>query len=114
MEKKMICIVCPIGCNLSIDLNSLEVTGNKCPRGEVYAKEELINPKRVITSTVKIEGGIHRRVPVKTEDSIPKSLNFKCMEEIAKVQLKSPVKVGDIVIENLLGTGVNVVVTRDM
>ncbi|MFA6708830.1 MAG: DUF1667 domain-containing protein [Fusobacterium sp.] len=114
MKKEMICIVCPIGCHLSIDTESLQVTGNNCPRGEVYAKEELTAPKRVITSTVKIKGGIYKRVPVKTDGSIPKDFNFKCMKELDKIELVSPVKVGDIVIENLLDTGVNVVVCRDM
>lgn len=114
MKKEMICIVCPMGCHLSVDTETLEVTGNTCPRGEKYGKEELTCPKRVITSTVKITGGIHKRVPVKTNDSIPKELNFKCMELLNHVELKSPVKRGDVVIENILGTGVDVVVCRDM
>ena len=106
MKKEMICIVCPMGCHLSVDTETLEVTGNTCPRGEKYGKEELTCPKRVITSTVKIIGGIHKRVPVKTNDSIPKELNFKCMELLNHIELKSPVKRGDVVIENVLGTGV--------
>lgn len=114
MKKEMICITCPMGCHLTVDTETLEVTGNTCLRGEEYAREELTAPKRVITSTVKIKGGIHNRVPVKTDGSIPKDFNFKCMDELAKIELVSPVKVGDIVIENVLGTGVNVVVCRDM
>ena len=114
MKKEMICIVCPMGCHLSIDTETLEVTGNTCPRGEKYAKEELTCPKRVITSTVRIEGGIHKRVPVKTNGSIPKELNFKCMELLNDIKLVSPVKRGDVVIKDVLGTGVDVVVCRDM
>lgn len=114
MKKEMICIVCPMGCHLSVDTDTLAVTGNTCPRGEKYAKEELTCPKRVITSTVKISGGIHKRVPVKTNDSIPKELNFKCMELLNNVELVSPVKRGDVVIKDVLGTGVDVVVCRDM
>ncbi|MFK4785673.1 DUF1667 domain-containing protein [Fusobacterium sp. MFO224] len=114
MKKEMICIVCPMGCHLSINTETLKVTGNNCPRGEEYAREELTAPKRVITSTVKIKGGIHKRVPVKTDGAIPKDFNFKCMRELDKIELTSPVKVGDIVIEDLLGTGINVVVCRDM
>ena len=87
MKKEMICIVCPMGCHLTIDTETLDVKGNTCPRGAEYAKEELVAPKRVITSTVRIEGGLHRRMPVKT---------------------------GDIVIKNVLGTGVDVVACRDM
>lgn len=114
MERNMICIVCPLGCHLTVNTDTLEVTGNSCLRGEKYGKEELTAPKRVITSTVKITGGIYNRVPVKTNDSIPKELNFKCMELLKDVELKSPVKKGDVVIKNIFDTGVDVVVTRDM
>lgn len=110
----MICIVCPVGCHISVDTESFAVIGHTCPRGEKYGREELTNPKRVITSTVCIEGAEDRRCPVKTKDSIAKGLNFACMEELQKVVLHSPVKRGDIVIKNLLGTGVDVVATKDM
>lgn len=110
----MICIVCPVGCHIFVDTESLVVTGNTCPRGEKYGQEELTNPKRVITSTVCIEGGEDRRCPVKTRDSIAKDLNFACMKELQKIVLHSPVKRGDIVIKNLLETGVDVVATKDM
>ena len=112
---EMICIVCPIGCHLQVEIeNNYKVTGNACPRGEVYGKEELIAPKRVVTSTVRIEGGIHKRVPVKTTEAIPKERIFDCMNLLKDIQLKSPVKVGEVILENLFGTGVNLVVTRDM
>ncbi|HEY4533835.1 MAG TPA: DUF1667 domain-containing protein [Fusobacterium sp.] len=114
MKKEMICIVCPVGCHLTVDTETLEVTGNSCPRGEKYGREELTNPKRVITSTVCIEGAEDRRCPVKTNDAIPKGLNFACMEELKKVVLHSPVKRGDVVIRNVLNTGVDVVATKDM
>ncbi|MGL6169320.1 MAG: DUF1667 domain-containing protein, partial [Fusobacteriaceae bacterium] len=93
---EMICIVCPIGCHLEVDVeNNYKVTGNTCPRGEVYGKEELIAPKRVVTSTVVIEGGIHKRVPVKTSSAIPKERVYDCMELLKDIRLISPVKVGD-------------------
>lgn len=112
---EMICIVCPIGCHLQVEIeNDYKVTGNACPRGEVYGKEELIAPKRVVTSTVRIEGGIHKRVPVKTTEAIPKERVFDCMDLLKDIQLKSPVRVGEVILENLFGTGVNLVVTRDM
>lgn len=114
MKKNMICIVCPMGCHLTVDTETLEVTGNTCPRGDKYGKEELTAPKRVITSTVRIKGGIHNRVSVKTNDAIPKELNFKCMELLKSVELQSPVKRGDVVLKNIFDTGVDVVVTRDM
>lgn len=113
--EKLICIVCPVGCHLEVDVkDNYKVTGNTCPRGEVYGKEELVAPKRVVTSTVKIKGGIHNRVPVKTNGSIPKELVFKCMESLNSIELKSPVKVGDLVLKDVFGTGIDLVVTRDM
>lgn len=114
MEKEMICIVCPIGCHLTVNTETLDVKGNTCPRGEVYGKEELTAPKRVVTSTVRIKNAVDHRCPVKTNSSIPKELNFKCMEELKKIDLISPVKRGDIVIKNIFNTGVDVVVTKDM
>lgn len=114
MKKEMICIVCPMGCHLSIDTESLAVTGNTCPRGEKYAVEELTAPKRVITSTVKIVGGVHHRLPVKTSTSIPKELNFECMKLLNDIEVVSPVKHGQVLIENVLGTGANIVACRDM
>ena len=112
---ELICIVCPQGCHLKVDEeNGYEVKGNSCPRGAEYGKKELVNPTRVITTTVAIEGGIYRRIPVKTAGDIPKGMIFDIMEEINKVVVKAPVKVGDVIIENVLGTGVNVVSAKTM
>ena len=69
MEKEMICIVCPVGCHISVNTETYEVRGNACPRGAVYGKEELTAPKRVVTSTVKIKNALDKRCPVKTEKS---------------------------------------------
>ena len=83
--KEMICIVCPKGCRLQVDERpdgEIIVMGNGCNRGIPYAKKELTNPTRVITSTVKIKGGIHKRLPVKTSTDIPKGLNFDVMKEL--------------------------------
>ena len=112
---ELICIVCPQGCHLKVDeANDYKVTGNGCPRGAEYGKKELVNPTRVITTTVAIEGGIYRRIPVKTAGDIPKGMIFDIMEEINKVVVKAPIKVGDVIIENVLGTGVNVVSAKTM
>ncbi|TDT67012.1 CxxC motif-containing protein [Hypnocyclicus thermotrophus] len=115
MVKKLICIVCPKGCHLKVDTdNDYKVTGNQCQRGVDYGVKELTNPTRIITSTIKIKGGIHKRVPVKTDKAIPKDMNFKCMEIINTLEVESPVKMGQIVAENILDTGANIVITRDM
>ncbi|MGL4977503.1 MAG: DUF1667 domain-containing protein [Cetobacterium sp.] len=113
--KEMICILCPMGCHLNIDIeNDYKVTGNSCPKGETYGKEELIAPKRVVTSIVRVYGGIHHMVPVKTDKPIPKELIFDCMELLKDIKIESPKKVGTVVLENILGTGSNIVLTRDI
>lgn len=115
MKKEMVCIVCPIGCRMEVDIErDYKVTGNQCERGPVYAREELTAPKRVVTSTIKISGGLYNRVPIKTRGAIPKELVFKCMEEINKLEVRSPVKMGDVVLEDVLGTGIDIVTTRNM
>lgn len=114
MEKELICITCPKGCHLKVDVEANKVTGNACPRGAEYGINEVTNPVRVITSTVKVNNGELAVVPVKTNKPIPKGLNLKCMEEINKVSISAPVRIGDVVIENVLGTGVDVVVTRNV
>lgn len=113
--KNLICIVCPKGCHLQVDEeHGYAVTGNSCPRGAEYGKNELLHPTRVLTSTVRVEGGLHRRLPVKTTAPIPKELLFQAMEALNGVCLTAPVTVGQVVIHDLLGTGVDVVATRDM
>lgn len=113
--KHLICIVCPNGCHLDVDdENGFKVTGNRCQRGAEYGKTELTNPTRVLTSTVKISSASHRRCPVKTDGPIPKGKLFEAMDVLDNVELKSPVKRGDVVINNILGTGANLIVTKDM
>lgn len=115
MIKEMICILCPVGCHLSIDIeNDYKVTGNSCPKGEKYGKEELISPKRVVTSTVRVIGGIHNMAPIKTDKPIPKDRVLECMELLRSIKIKSPMNVGDILIRNILGTDSNIVLTRDI
>lgn len=111
----LICIVCPKGCHLDVDEeNGYRVTGNGCPRGAEYGKKELTNPTRVLTSTVKITGAVHRRCPVKTDRAIPKELMFKAMKQLNGIELSSPVKRGETVVADFLGTGANLISTKDM
>ncbi len=111
--KELICITCPKGCHLKVDEESFAVTGNSCPRGAVYGENELRNPVRVVTSTVIAEGPA-RRLPVKTDRPIPKGRIFEVMDEIAKLRVKPPVTVGDILIPNVAGTDGNVVATKNL
>lgn len=113
--EKLICIACPIGCHLEIDVEKdYKVTGNLCKRGEVYGKKELTNPTRIVTSTIIIKGAIYKRLPVKTNGEIPKAKIFDVMEAINKVSATSPVRMGDIIIENVCNTGINIVASRSM
>ena len=109
--KEIICITCPKGCHLKVDEETFAVTGNSCPRGAVYGANELRNPVRVVTSTVIAEGSV-RRLPVKTDRPIPKDKMFQVMDEIARVRVKAPVAVGQILIPNVAGTDGNVVATK--
>lgn len=112
--KELICITCPRGCHLKVDEKTLTVTGNSCPRGASYGIAEVTNPVRTITSTVKIEGAALKRLPVRTDKPISKKLMFEVMKELDKVCLKSPVRRGDAVIKNILGTDVNIIACRDL
>lgn len=112
-KKTFTCIVCPRGCRVTIDDN-MNVTGNKCLRGEKYARTEMTNPTRILTTTVKTTFKNMPRVSVKTEEPIPKELIMQAMEEINKVTIKEQKKIGDIVIENILDTGINVILTKPL
>lgn len=113
--KELICIVCPKGCHLKVDEEKdYSVTGNGCPRGAEYGRIELTNPTRVLTSTVRCIGGPHPRCSVKTDRPIPKGLIFDCMRVLDSITLTAPVKIGQVVVENVCGTGANFVATRDM
>ena len=114
MKKEMICINCPRGCHLEVDTETLEVTGNLCIRGKTYGQSEVTNPTRTITSTCKVVGGVLTRVSCKTDKPISKQLIFKTMEAINKVTVKAPVTIGQILVENVLDTGVNVIATKDV
>ena len=110
------CIICPIGCKLRAlvkDNNIISVEGNRCPRGTVYAQNE-INPKRTLITVIKVKGGNLPVVSVKSSEPIPKSLIPKAMKALSEVTVQAPIKVGDIVIQNLLDLGVNIVATRNV
>ncbi len=111
MTRKLTCIVCPMGCPLTVELEGkkvLSVAGNTCPRGEKYAVSECTAPTRVLTTTVRVAGGTEPLVSVKTTAAIPKELLFEAMEVLNSLTVKAPVALGDILAENLCGTGVSV------
>lgn len=112
MEKKLTCIVCPLGCQLTVQLNGREVEkveGNTCPRGAEYARNECTNPQRTVTSTVRCENG--GLVSVKTDRPIPKEKMSECMQLINKAVAKRPVSIGDVILSDVFGS--NIVATQN-
>ncbi|MGB9768991.1 MAG: DUF1667 domain-containing protein [Dictyoglomus sp.] len=113
--RKLTCIICPLGCNLIIEESEeIKITGNKCPKGIKYALEEIKNPKRVVTTTVKVKGGIYPVIPVKTSSPIPKDYIFPLLEELAEIELTAPVPIGFKVLENIFNLGIDVITTKEM
>ena len=115
--RELICINCPLGCALTVTLENGEVTrvtGNTCPRGEAYARKECTNPTRIVTTTVRVEGGRLPVVSVKTASDIPKGKITDCVRSLKNVKVKAPVHIGDVILENAAGTGVNIIATKDV
>lgn len=116
MEKKgLTCIGCPMGCQLTVTMDQgrvAGVAGNTCPKGEAYAKKEVTDPTRIVTSTVKVESGDRAFISVKTKEGIPKGKIFACMEEINGILAKAPVAIGDVLLEDVAGTGIPIVATK--
>ena len=119
MKKELTCINCPLGCALTAEVEMVDgkpvvvsVTGNTCPRGEAYAKKELTHPTRIITSTVRVHGGSLAAVPVKTASDIPKEKIFDVMHVLRGVDVDAPVELGQVIVSDIAGTGVDIVATR--
>ncbi len=115
MIRELTCIVCPKGCNLKVELEGkkvIKVEGHTCKRGITYAESECTAPMRTLTTTAPVSGG--GIVPVKTNKPVPKELLFDCMTEINKLRVSPDAKIGDIAAENILNTGADVILTRDV
>lgn len=115
--RELTCIRCPIGCHITVTLENGEVksiTGNSCPRGEEYAASEVTHPVRTVTSLVRIKGGSRPVVSVRTESDVPKEKMEDVVRALKEIELESPVKIGDVVAEDIAGTGVRVIVTSNV
>ena len=119
-EKKVhtiTCIGCPVGCELTVTVHedmNITVEGNECGVGEKYGPKEVTNPVRMITSSVYVEGGKERVVPVKTRTEIPKPLKIEVAKQLKNVVVMAPIKINDIIIENVLNTGVDIIATGNV
>ncbi len=120
--RELTCIGCPLGCSLTVTMETTSdgavevtnVTGYTCPRGKAYAEKEVTNPTRIVTSTVRVNGGTSPMVSVKTQSDIPKDKIFACVDALRGVEITAPVKIGDVVLADVAGTGVNVVAARNV
>ena len=117
MEKReLTCIGCPMGCLVAVELDGgaiVSVSGHTCPRGEDYARKEVTAPTRIVTSTVRVEGGIRERVSCKTASDIPKGKINEVMRAINSARVGAPVAIGDVLIRDAAGTGVDIVATSN-
>lgn len=122
ITKDLICIVCPNGCRMKVTLPDsgplspeiIHVEGNRCERGVDYARQEMTCPHRVLTTTVRLTGSRHTRLPVKTSRSIPKTSLLDVMRILDHAETAAPVRCGDVIVKNVLDSGADIVATRDM
>lgn len=115
--KEFVCITCPMGCHLKVnddDKNNIIVTGNTCPRGKLYGINEVTRPKRMVTSSVKVKNGIDLVVSVKTSEALDKNLIFDALNELKNIEVEAPVNIGDVIVSNVLDTGIDIVATRNV
>ena len=116
-RKQFVCIRCPLGCNITVETEGADIkniTGNTCPRGADYVTKELTDPRRIVTSLVRVKGGELPVVSVKTAADIPKDKIEDCIKVLKGIELTAPVHMGDVVAENVCGTGVNIVATANV
>lgn len=116
MQKEIICTVCPVGCVITVVENGedLTITGNKCNRGITYASAEFKNPVRILTTTIKVNNSIHPLVPVRSSEPLPKDKIIECMNVIRTTSVSQPVHREDVLIKNILETGVDIVATGEV
>ncbi|KKN12340.1 hypothetical protein LCGC14_1017420 [marine sediment metagenome] len=115
-SKEIRCIICPTGCLVHVEKvnGELIIEGHSCKRGEVYARDEFIAPKRILTTTMRVENGFLPLIPVRSDKPIPKEKLRDVLREIAQTIGITPIKMGDILIENMLGLEINIIASRDL
>lgn len=116
-KKELTCIGCPMGCQMEVIMENgviQSIVGATCKKGELYAAKEVVDPRRVITSIVPVDGGIYAMAPVKTATDIPKGAIRQCMECLKTIRVEAPVSIGQVIVADLCGTGVALIATRDI
>lgn len=116
---RICCTTCPNECELEVEVNDqkeiISATGNRCPRGLEFAKKEVVDPERVLASTVKVIDADHNALlPVRTKEAIPLRLHFEVMHQLEQMSVKAPIQMGDVIIENVCGVGTDVIASRNI
>lgn len=114
MIHELVCIVCPRGCHLKLDDSTMEVTGNSCPRGAAYAKQEAVDPRRTLTSTVRCNSTLLRVCPVKTSSDIRKDKIFDVMKAVNETVVSVPIQMGQVLVKNIADSGADLIATREI
>ena len=117
MIKSLICVTCPMGCALEVTLEGEQIVavgGQGCKRGVAYARDEISNPRRVVTTTVAVRNGVHPLLPVYTEGPIPKARMGELVRSLNQITVEAPIKAGQVVMVDALGTGLRVLASRDI
>ncbi|MHA1309894.1 MAG: DUF1667 domain-containing protein [Candidatus Helarchaeota archaeon] len=116
-SKIITCIGCPKGCQVKVSKfknGNIEAEGYSCKHGKEYAIQEYIDPRRVLTTTIIVKNGILPLIPVRSNQPLPKNKLFECMKEIANIKVPAPIKMGDVLIKNILGLNVDIIASRDL
>lgn len=115
--RNLTCIGCPMGCPLTVKTDNgevLSVEGNTCKKGAIYGKKEVTAPTRIVTTTVRVSGGAENMVSVKTASDIPKGKIFDCIHALKDITVPAPVYIGDVILPDVAGTGVNIIATKNI
>jgi len=116
-KKHFVCVVCPIGCEIDVVHDGrkiISMEGNKCEKSEEFVSQELIEPMRILTSTVRIQGARWAVIPVRSDKAIPKRLFPRIMKQLRRIKLQAPVSILGVVVKDIVGTGANIIATRTM
>lgn len=114
---EIICVICPNSCRLHVfkdEKGEIQVEGNQCNRGAEYGKQEFIEPKRMLITTMRIKNGVLPVIPVRSNTELPKKKIFDAVKEVNQAFANAPIEMGDIIIENIFGLGINVIASRSM
>ena len=115
--RNLTCIGCPMGCSLTVTMEEgavVKVEGNTCKRGDTYARHEVVNPTRILTTTLPVTGGVNSTVAVKTAGEVPKAMLLSCVQSIKNLTVAAPLTAGQVVCRNLCGTGVDLVCVKSV